>query len=91
MAGKRINMIMQPDVLLAVDDAARLFGISRSRFINMALTAYLAGNSNVAGEKRTREAEQKELHNRVKRAVEELARFLVSIDEPGRPEDYPMH
>ena len=60
MAGKRINMIMQPDVLLAVDEAARHFGISRSCFINVALTAYLEGNCK-EGETRIREKQQNEL------------------------------
>ena len=89
MAGKRINMIMQPDVLLAVDEAARHFGISRSRFINVALTAYLEGNCK-EGETRIREIQQNELR-RAKGAVEEIAHFLNSIDEPRKPEDNPMH
>ena len=89
MAGKRINMIMQPDVLLAVDGAARHFGISRSCFINVALTAYLEGNCK-EGETRIREKQQNELR-RAKGAVEEIAHFLTSIDEPRKPEDNPMH
>jgi hypothetical protein len=89
VAGKRINMIMQADVLQAVDAAARHIGISRSRFINVALVTYLETAEEASSAKRVG-VDKRELR-RAEGAVEEIGRFLDSIRELKGSEEQPMH
>ena len=91
MVGKRINVVMQSDVLVAIDDVASRRDVSRSHLVNLAVAAYLAGEYKEECDALLREAMDRELLKKARGAIQEVESFLNSMSRRENPDEYPMH